>query len=400
MAAVCYVNHQLRPSADSEQALVADQCRKVGVPFTYALVDVPAGMQRDQLGIETAARLLRYKALREISGIHHASFIATGHTADDQVESVLMHEFRGSGLHGLGGMRELSGDIWRPLLTLKHSDAVSYCEMMQLPWLQDESNADRTTPRNRLRLDVLPVIDTAFPAARRALLNLAEIARQDDDYLRQAVTETMPYVTTGDAIIPTRWVALPAALRSRVILTWLEEQGQPANGAAVEATSRELLAAASPVSAWCYPGPLLAESLPSAVQNVGVPGVTRIGDLALEASVHTVTDDLITAAMLGANQLALLDRSAIRETVTIRSRRPGDRVRLLRSPGSRKLQDVFVDHKIPVGHRDRIPLIESDGEIIWVPGIGIAESAKVTAATTEVALFRFSSGRQVKSHST
>jgi tRNA(Ile)-lysidine synthase len=187
---VCHIDHGLRGAAerDAEQTLLADLCARLGLPLVVRTVDVSVLQKAARLSPEDAARRLRYAALRLLAE-QRAAGVLTGHTRDDQSETVLLRAARGTGLRGLRGLlprSRLGGDgplLLRPLLALRHADCIAYCSARAERWSEDSSNASRLYARNRLRHEALPALRGVQPGADAALARLGDQAAQFADWL-------------------------------------------------------------------------------------------------------------------------------------------------------------------------------------------------------------------------
>ena len=172
-----HLNHQLRGSASEEDAsAVAGIARAWGLPITVGAIDVPALVRREHRSIEDAARLARYRFLREVA---QGQPIAVAHHADDQVETLLLHFLRGSGLAGMVGMLPKQRTIIRPLLEVTHAQTVAYCRQHDIEPLEDLSNTDPAYTRNRVRHELLPLLESINPGFRATLLRSAAVMRSD-----------------------------------------------------------------------------------------------------------------------------------------------------------------------------------------------------------------------------
>jgi tRNA(Ile)-lysidine synthase len=173
--AVAHVDHRLRPDSMDDARVAEGHAAALRVPWRYAAVDVVKGRS-----IEEGARTARWSALRRMAADLGADVIATGHSADDQAETVLMRLARGSGITGLAAMGERDGDIWRPLLGWRRAALRAVCEERGWAFAEDPTNLDRRFERNRVRLDVLPLLgERAVPSLAR----LARLAADDEDLL-------------------------------------------------------------------------------------------------------------------------------------------------------------------------------------------------------------------------
>ena len=165
--AAAHFNHRLRPTADRDEAFVRDWCRARDVPLVCGIGDARAFARQAGTSLEDAARTLRYQFLESTADRLGAERIATAHHREDNAETVLLHLLRGSGLQGLGGIPPVRGRIVRPLLEMGREDINSYIQMNSIPFVEDETNRDTAFPRNRLRLEVLPLLGQDPAMGRR-----------------------------------------------------------------------------------------------------------------------------------------------------------------------------------------------------------------------------------------
>ena len=191
-----HLNHQLRGAASEEDAeAVARTCAAWDIPCAVGKSDVQALARERHHSLEEAARIARYRFLREIA---RGQPIAVAHHADDQVETLVLHWLRGSGLGGLVGMPPRQGDIIRPLLGVTHAQTVEYCRQHAIVPLADLSNADPRFLRNRVRHQALPMLESLNPGIRNTLLRGAETLRADLDFIESQVEERWPQVVTSE----------------------------------------------------------------------------------------------------------------------------------------------------------------------------------------------------------
>lgn len=382
VAGACHVNHGLRPGADDEVAHVAAMCDKLRLDLVVRRVDTPELMARERLSAEVAARRLRYEALRTVAEEMGADFIALGHTADDQVETILMHEFRGSGLSGLVGMRTIVGDLVRPLLQIDHATAVEYCRVNGLQVTHDPSNDDGTILRNRMRHEVLPAVETAFPGARQAVLALASTAARDAGYLEAQAREALHYVVREGRVIPELWASLPESLQYHVLRQLAIDRKDTLTAQALEDKAARLRSHLRPRSAWADETFRLFDAGKAVSVSLRLPGRTAVDGVTFDALLVPGGATLIERLAASSPSHALIDAEATGRELTVRTWRPGDRIHPLGSAGSRKLQDVFVDRKVSREMRTRIPLVEAGGRIVWVVGIALDDEVGVSGRTT------------------
>lgn len=383
--AVCHVDHGLRSESVDDAGAVNRLCTEWETPCAVRAVDTRSYMRSRGVSVELAARTLRYEALRSVARELGAGVVTLGHTFDDQVETVLMHVFRGAGLEGVAGMRTLREDLFRPLLWISHWETIQYCRLLNLPFLNDPSNDDPTPTRNRVRHDLLPAIERVFPGARDAVARLARSAQRDADYLEQLAQEAIAVCAPEGQVIPELWMALPESLRFRVLRRVSGVEAQEISFAALQrrASVLEVAARERAVPPAGMPPVLLADRLLEPIR-LRVPGKTYAEGLGISAV-------LVPFASLDAQRVALasrwqayLDADTAGQDLILRSWRPGDRMLPLGAPGVRKLQDVFVDRRIPRDVRERIPLIAGPAGIVWIPGVTVADAFRVRQTTSRV----------------
>ena len=407
LAAIAHLHHGLRGAeADEDQRLVQALAARLGVPCITAREDVAARAAESGESIETAARRLRYAFLEAAASEARADRIATGHTADDQAETVVMRLMRGAGLHGLSAIRPRNGRVIRPLIEARRSAVEAFLREAGERWREDASNADIALARNRVRHEALPALKAiAGDGVVEALARTAWLIQDDADELdRQAIEMSAAAVLPDGALDMDVLAAASPALARRVIRTALEQaaDGRFLSLEHVEAVRSLMKQGAA--RAVQLPGIVASRDggciriVPAAAGrrrpvpfetplpvpgSAGVPGT----GLVLSAEVGTVTTPELTALRARADAVAVQGVESGR--LTVRSRRPGDALRPLGAPGRRKLQDVFVDHKIGREERDRVPLVVDDrGRIIWVVGHTIADEFRVTSPEASVLLLK------------
>jgi tRNA(Ile)-lysidine synthase len=396
---VCHVNHQLRPSASAEAEAVAAFARRLRLPATVRRVRV-----RKQGSLEEAARQARYRALAAAAKEVGAGRIALGHTGDDQVETILLNLLRGSGPEGLGGMPAVRGRIIRPLLELRREETRRYCHDQGLTCLEDESNLDRRFLRNRVRLELIPLLREYQPRIEQALLRLGEIARGESEVLgelaRQKLEATLVQESKGRISLGAEEIAqMPPGLARRVVREAIARLVGELEGIEFEHIEQVLELCRGGVGRWrALPRGLRVrrgyEAITLSAQReqtsaklegkqwaLRLPGTTVIPELNLRIEAHDVgAQHAVPLQERSAGRQAFLSKHALGEPARVRTWRAGDRFQPLGMTRSMKLQDFFVNAKVPREQRGRVPLvIAADGGIAWVAGHRIGERYKVTA---------------------
>lgn len=387
-----HINHGLRgDESDADERFVRRLAGMYGLHIDVERVDVGDLAARAHQSIEVAAREARYRALRRWLRAWPGDVILTGHTLDDQAETVLLRLFRGSGVVGLGGMRS-GGTILRPFLALERSVIRRALDDRAIIYLEDSSNQDRHFRRNALRLDVMPSILAMDPTASRLIARAAENLQIDSRYILAEAERALTSLALrsepgGVGASLTTFRTLHPALRRhtlRLILRDVLGSLNDLDARHIAVIEDALLEGSSithqlPHRLRIYTQParfVISVGDPPAAPSPGpvtlpVPGVATFGAWTITARQAAAADfdapvESILAVCGPAH--ALLDASQIGRELTVRSRRPGDRIQPVGVEGSRKVQDIFVDSKVPATERESAPLVTHDNDVIWVAG--------------------------------
>ncbi|MBI2848823.1 MAG: tRNA lysidine(34) synthetase TilS [Chloroflexi bacterium] len=407
-----HLDHLLRDAESAADArYVQEIAAQLGVSCIFEGQDVQSYRREHRLTLEDAARKVRYDFLARVCERVGATKIAVGHTADDQAETILMHWMRGSGLVGLRGMQPISTYRWhhekmtiiRPLLEVRRSETGAYCASLGLQPRRDSTNLSLRHFRNRIRLKLLPALRAYNPRIDEAILRLARASSDDLDFIQQEVGKTWNEMVTkeptGLAIKVAPATNLHPSLLRHLFRTMIEKM--TGNVANIRASHIEAMTEAvrKPVGTRItLPGGLVfTTGYDSALLSFGeetecpwpilgkeyplsVPGETAIPGWLVEAQLHKIQDPLRKEE----RWYAQVDFDCAGSELSVRQRRPGDRFQPLGMEIPKKLQDFMVDAKIPRSWRDRIPLVVSRHQIVWVVGWRIDERVKLTSSTTQV----------------
>jgi tRNA(Ile)-lysidine synthase len=225
--AVLSVDHGLRPGSAADAAFVADHAKALGLP-ARVLTLAPADLEPHRgAGPEAAARAARYGALWPAADELGCAWLATGHTLDDQAETVLLQLLRGAGPDGLAGMAVRTGRLLRPLLGIRRAETRAACTAIGLAWREDPTNADDAPLRNRVRTQLLPLLEDLRPGATKTLARTAALAADERAWLDPLVAEALAARLDPEAL-----AALPVALARRVVRAAARQAGRPVPDAA------------------------------------------------------------------------------------------------------------------------------------------------------------------------
>lgn len=366
---VAHFDHGWRTDSTQDARFVASVAEGYGYSVTIGQAEP------GRPHTEEAARSDRYQFLRATAQAQRCTAIALGHTQDDQVETLLLHLLRGSGLHGLGGMRPRAGDLARPLLTVTRVDIEEFLKSVQLIPRIDTSNADPRHARNRLRQLVLPVLERFQPAARSLLARTAEIVAGEDALLEQEVDRAFRPDLLSDRA---GFRAHPIGLQRRLLRRLLPDLDYDH----VEAL-RELIASTGVGQSLSLPGGRLAVATAGAIEIQPTGGPEAAATQAESQRLVVRRCDCDPSTYKARDRVAHVDAARIRMPLRLTRRVPGDRLQPLGFGHTKKLQDVLVDAHVPRSRRSQLAIVRDQDGIVWVPGVTVAENKRATADTIE-----------------
>ncbi|MUT67681.1 tRNA lysidine(34) synthetase TilS [Paenibacillus sp. NEAU-GSW1] len=417
---VAHVNHGFRAEESALEAeLVRQYAARLSIPFEMTELQMPAYIEETRMNASAASRERRYAFLHEIASKYGAASIALAHHGDDQAETVLMRMLRGAGLTGLSGMafkrKEKNVQLIRPLLRINKSDLLQYCAEHEVPYEVDSSNNERYYFRNVVRLDVLPYLSQFNPQLSQSLRRLADVAGAEDDLLERQAEERLAELATltpGEIAIPSSELyGLHVALQRRLIKLILNYLSNEADSAAFEHIETMRLAAAPEApSTWRFDAGagircVREYSVMRWLKQAGSASGTDPSKDGYAFEIHEFADCIrVDAGGLSivfehrrngdalrakGRDEACFDASQVAFPLTVRNRRPGDRISVLGLNGSKKVQDMFVDEKIAPSAREQYPLIvDAEGRLLWIPRIRRSSHALAEADTTDFLFIR------------
>jgi tRNA(Ile)-lysidine synthase len=391
---VLHVDHQLRRDSARDGVFVEELGHRLGVPVTVKRVDVRRGGS-----IEEAARIARHAALEAVATRVGAARIALGHTADDQAETVLMRVLQGASVRGLAAIPPVRGRIIRPLIHARRRDVEAALRGAGCAWLEDPTNRDPKFLRNRVRHELLPLLASGYDGdVVPALVRTASLAREATEALDDLAARDLERL--GHLEPDGAWTFSITALRALPAFVAPEILRQAA----------ARLGGTAPLRAWAHRGLVrvtaappprrafrlggvtisvsgdrvrLGRSLPETLQTqtLTVPGRVELREAGrvLEA---TVVDATAYTVPVTANA-AGFDADLLPPALLVRARRDGDRFTPF-GHDERRLKSFLIGAKVPRWERDRLPIVEADGDIVWVAGVRRGATAPITARTRRV----------------
>jgi len=414
---VAHLNHQLRGAESKADAhYVSDLAHSLDIPATIEQRDVKAHQAQQHISLEEAAREVRYTFLAQVAKSIGANRGAVGHTADDHIETILMHLIRGTGTRGLRGLQpsrlwQSSGGsltIIRPLLTVSRRETADYCYNHQLMPRIDASNLSLSPLRNRIRHQLLPLLESYNPQVAEALLRTARIAGDDLAFLDKETDRLWGKIVQeqGNTITldKERFLELPSALKRYLLRRAIEDL--LGNLKDIESRHIEEIINALTKPAGkrlSLPGGLIFSIeynryLIGSDQTALSPFPVLDAEFALKLPGETVLPGWrIEATIISREQMtekdedftAYFDLDKTGDKLLVRPRQPGDRFQPLGMSQPKKLGEFMIDAKIPSAWRQRIPLVCSPSHILWVVGWRIDERVKVTNTTKQILCLEF-----------
>jgi len=405
--AAAHFDHGIRRDGGRDRALVESFCARRGIPCDCGAGDVPRRARARKESLEEAARKLRYEFLEAAADRAGANRIATAHTLDDHVETVLMRVLRGSGIRGVAGIPARRGRIIRPLLSARRSDTVAYCREHSVPFREDPTNADTRFARNRIRHVVLPRLRRAHPGVEDDLVAVGRLAAERLRAIRAVTDELVerhldrerpgvwrlpvePVSDLGDDELYVLFADLLAReigcdadagrYHYEMLARLVRDRRRTGAGVSLPraAVRRE------------HDGLVFRHS-----SNGGIPsqragqaelapgGTTRIPGFVITCEEVERSDVDFRGGEVGA-YVAYFDRDAIEPPLRARRYEHGDRMCPFGMRGHKKLSDIFIDRKIPHRHRQNAFVVEDQREIVWLVGVTTSESTRVTNESTSI----------------
>jgi tRNA(Ile)-lysidine synthase len=417
---IAHLDHRLR-GADSaaDAAYVARLARRLGLPVTVESADVQAYRKERRLSLEEAAREVRYSFLARVAGSVGAARVAVGHTADDHIETILMHLLRGSGTRGLRGLlptnrwrsEGLDITVIRPILEMTRAETAAYCRARGLKPRVDSSNLSEELFRNRVRRFLLPELRKYNPRVDEALRRTAAIAADDLAFMEREVGRLWPAIVTersGALIIDKKGLlALPPALKRYLLRRAVElalgslkdiEAGHIEDllGALEKPAGRVIglpfgltftiehdryLLAKDAASLCPYP-PLDGQTA------LKIPGLTRLSGWTVAGTVLSPSQ-VDVAAVKDPGLSAYLDFARAGSRLFVRAPRPADLFQPLGMSGVKRLNRFLIDARVPRSWRSCVPVVASPEKIVWVVGYRIDERVRVTGAVSKILRLEF-----------
>lgn len=398
-----HFNHRLRSTAEQDVEFVKKMAQYFSLPLVLEAEDVRSYAREKGLNLEEAGRKLRYEFLNKAALQVGAQRIATGHTQNDQAETVLMRIIRGSGLKGLTGISPLMGEkIIRPLLFIQKKEIEEYIREKGLAFSEDESNKDTRFLRNKIRWKLIPFLEKELnPQIVSNLSTLASLLQEDEEYLQKKAEHKMEKAVIKEKdhlYLDVSYVSqLSAALARRVVRGFILQLRGSLRGISYEDVEKIL--SLNKGKKYSLKNMLLGrennyiflkEKLSSPVRYGywwNGKEILHIKEAHLKFKLHSPKKEGFYPEFNDSSR-AYLDKYKLSFPLFVRNRLPGDRYQPLGAPGRKKLKEIMRAKRILLYQREKLPVFLSRGEIVWVLGLPVSDKYKVTAQTEEVGIIQ------------
>lgn len=424
-AGAAHFNHQLRATAERDERFSVGLAESFGWPIVTDCEDVAARARRERRSLEDAARTARHEFLERARTHLGADVVAVGHTRDDQAETFLLRLVRGAGARGLAAMHPRNGPIVRPLLDCRRSAVRAYLDERHIAYVEDESNQDVAIPRNRVRAELLPLLESRFnPNIVEVLADQADLSRELSDLVAALVARAEKEIIRSDASVriidAAALLALPSAVARAVVWKAMNElaEGKPvafrhvaaaldvARGTgprAIDAPDQHVERIGAQVVLTKRAGRAANEGRERRSRRgrdgaanlfrypLSIPGEVHLRELRCVVSAEPGADEVLLGgrAITGNGPMAVVRGDLCGAGLGVRTRRAGDRFQPVGLGGRKKLQDFFVDLKVARDRRDAVPIVvDANDRIVWVAGHRIDEAFRVTDPAQHVLLLR------------
>lgn len=394
-----HVHHGIREEADRDEAFVKALCSDHGVAFHGYRFDVPDISRKQHLSLEEAGRMVRKQAFAEVLEKTKAAHIALAHHGNDKAETFLFHLCRGAGIRGLCSMRGVDGSYIRPFLWAKRSDIEAFVQEQGYSYVEDATNAQTDYTRNKIRHQVVPVLNEVNTQSVSHIVGAAEKLSAVWDYMDREAEKLFRSCTIskegsfeiqkteffqGDPVLymPVLQKSLEYFKGSLVNIT--EEHLKQLLRLFDLQTGRTLMLPQKIAAVRTYDGiRLFLQETGRTADPVRIhgEGTYSLGEITVKVTLEDWDESKIFPRK---NYTKCFDYDKINENVFLRTRNRGDYLEINQSHGRKSLQDYMVNEKIPKEERDQIPLLAEGSHILWVLGKRISEYYKVTENTKRV----------------
>lgn len=405
---VAHINHMLR-GADSfkDEVFVQKEARRLKKQCFVSRINVKRLAEKEKISIEEAGRDARYRFLEKIAKKINAKKIALAHNNDDNIETFIMRLVRGTGIKGLRCIPAVRGKIIRPFIDVSKEEILDYCSRKNISFRIDKTNLKEDFQRNKIRHSIIPVLHNYDPSVRDKITSFIGSMNERYKIISSDILKYSKKFTRKEgaiSVLKQELLKVPTSLRGDVVRKMIEElKGSLKNIYSENIESVLKLKIGSihlPGGLFAYsdgkslkisremPGASISKSFK---YELNVPGIVHIKETGVVMSAKAVKK-MPSFSAIKKNE-AYIDASKIKGALIVRNFRPGDSFVPLGMKGRKKLQDLFVDEKIPLLERRKIPIVADKEKIIWVAGYRMSEEVKVAGTANRILSLKIKDGK-------
>lgn len=401
---VVHINHSIRKEADIEQEYVKDLCKKYNVQFFYKKLDVKKIAESEKKSLEEVARNIRYNEFYKVKDSVNANKIAVAHNANDNIETMLMNLTRGAGLVGLCGIPRENGDIVRPLLDVTRDEILKYVESNELKVFFDKTNYESDYTRNKIRNIIIPEFLKINPSFIETSTRCLNVLEGQKNILLEVIEEKYKEVRVDKGVLnKTKFLKMSYEIQLEVLRKAIDEY----NGNLVDISFSNLCNAINIISS-AQSGKIV-EIFPDLMieisydllkfcrekkdeqefcYEINLNGETYIPELNRKITSKIVSVDEVPSKYEDKNK-CFFDIEKTGRKVYVRNKREGDFIALSGMQGKKTLKKFFSDLKIGVDERNKVPIVATDAEVVWIVGYRTSKKFLKDKATKEVIILEY-----------
>ncbi len=400
---IAHVDHCLREDSADDAEFVRELANEYGLEIRHTTIDIKEVSRKEGMGLEEAGRKARRRFLLDTISDIGAGSIATGHTRNDQAETLVLNLARGAGMRGLRSIQPTNELFIRPLIDCTRDEVLRYARRQRLEWREDSTNIDTTFSRNWVRQKVLPLLSEQNPNIVDALSRTADLSREQEkalDYLLEKhwATILLREEEAGVLLDSDCLRGYPQAVQALVLRRGIvRSRGSLAEIEKVHVDSLVRLIASNRTH-----GEIDLPGLSVRVDGNGLRmsvapkdrvsefdavvdlGQTNVPELGISLRLYKEEWDSSRDSLPQEKMVEIADLGQVCYPLRLRVRKPGDKFRPLGMKGTKKIKDLLIDEKIPYYDRNRIPLLCDAEKIIWVVGLRLSEDVSITDRTRKV----------------
>lgn len=390
-----HINHCLRGEESvRDENFVKSFCSEIGVKLHLKRVDVKNVAQKNKIGLEEAGRMVRYEIFESLAE-NGNNKIATAHTLSDSCETFIFNLIRGSSLKGLCGIPPVRGKIIRPLIGVTREEIEQYCKENGLKYIQDSTNFEREYTRNKIRLDVIPVLKKINPNLEKSVSRTLSLISEDEKYIEQQTEKALNFIKLDQGYDAEKFKKFPYCLKSRLIIKIVKESMDKIPEKKHVDLICKIVDDEGTVSLSKNKFLVSKNGLLEIVENKSknsiqweytLKNVNNLTETKTNIIIKTIPFSEYKNLLEKPEKSNVIDSKKLSTECVIRNRRAGDKFTLPFRKVTKTVKKLMNEFKIPEKSRNKLAIIACGKEVVWIDGIGVSEKYRVNKHTEEVAI--------------